>query len=226
MVDQVAQTVGGVDENTIRVQALTCLNRIRMRLNKREWHWTKANNANITLVRGTQTYTLPTAFDKASFARLMDTSSKPYLDLIYKDDNDFSHWLEPQTDTGPPQYYFLRNAFSDGLVSVYPIPDTSAASKYTLQVEYFGRIVSFTDDQTTRADLPETVSDTLVIGGQWCLLRERERGNMQAVIEARDAFLDSERLLIAWDRRQVDEKSRFTLGKQRSPIGTMYIRVN
>lgn len=227
LVDQISAIIGGVDETNARMQSLACLNRIRTRLNKREWHWTKTTHANITLVNATQTYALPTAFDKASFARLMDVStSKPYLDLIYKDDNDFAHWLEPQTDTGPPQYYTLRNTFADGLISVFPIPDSSTAAKYSLQIEYYGRIAVFVDDSASRSDFPEAVSDVLISGAQWCLLHERDRGNMESVNAKRSEYLDDLGLLIAWDRRQVDEKSRFTLGKQRSTLGTMYIKVS
>lgn len=226
LIDQITAVVGGVDESNVRAQALDCLNRIRTRLNKREWHWTKATNANITLVDATQTYSLPGAFDRASFARLMTISTgKPSLDLEYKDDADFSHWLEPQTDTGKPAYYMLRNAFSDGLISVFPVPDATTALTYSLQVEYYGRIAVFTDDSAVRSDFPEQVGDVLISGAQWCLLHERDRGNMTSVIAKRDEFLEVERLLIAWDRRNVDEKSRFYIGKQRPSLGTMYIRV-
>jgi len=227
LVDQIAAAVGGVDEDNVRVQSLTCLNRIRTRMNKREWHWTKATNANITLVNTTQTYALPSAFDRASFARLMTISTgKPSLDLEYKDDADFSHWLEPQTDTGKPAFYMLRNSFADGLISVFPAPDATTASTYSLQVEYYGRIAVFTDDSTIRSDFPEQVADVLISGAQWCLLHERDRHNMQSVIAKRDEFLEAERLLIAWDRRNTDEKSRFYIGKQRPTLGTMYIKVN
>jgi hypothetical protein len=222
-VTQVARVVGGEDKMSIRAQALDCINRVVDRLSRRDWRFLKTTASAITLVNGTKTYTLPTAFKSPSYARLLDTGGVPDHDLVYVDDAWWSHSQEDQENTGQPLYYLLRNAFGDGLVTVFPTPDTSAATNWTLSVEYFKRFPKVTDDATEIA-IPEEVCDVLIVGGQAYLLREREKGSpvaAQAYADYRDILKDIE----TYDRRIADEQPRFRMGRQRMPVGTVYIRV-
>jgi hypothetical protein len=223
MVSEVARIVGDETDSNIRSQALDCLNRARISLNRREWRFKKVTAAAITLVDGTKTYTLPSAFNRPSFARLLDTSSKPYADLRYVDDAWLAHQLPQQDASGQPVYYQLRNHFADGLVTLYPTPDVGAAAAWTLSVEYYGRIASIADDATPISE-PEELCDVLVLGGQYQILKERNHADRLA--PARADFYQALSDLITWDRRVSDEQARFTLRPTRLyPFGTIVIRV-
>lgn len=223
MVSEVARVIGDETDTNIRVQALDCLNRTRTLMNKKEWKFKKVTASAITLVNGTKTYTLPSAFSRPVFARLLDTNSKPDFDLIYYDDAVFSHIQRDQELTGQPLYYMLRNHFRDGLITVFPTPDSTAATNWTLSVEYFGRIAEITDDATDISE-PEELCDVLVLGGQYFLLKERNHADrMQA---ARADYYQALSDLTAWDRRISDERARFTIGAGRPQTGTLSIRVD
>jgi hypothetical protein len=225
LVNQVAVVVGGENEAEVRSQALAAINRVRTRLNKRDWNFMRKQASAITLVDGTKTYTLPTAFKKPAFAILQDTSSNADWTLRYANDAWFSHWNEDRETSGRPQWYTLRNHYDDGLIELYPIPDASAASDWTLLVDYYGRISNI-QDTSTAIDLPEEVEDVLVLGGQYFLLREREK-NSPSLPMARADFLEGERLLQVYDRRIEDENPRFRVGTSRSnqTLGTIWIKV-
>lgn len=225
LVSQVARIAGGESEPAIRAHALDCLNRIRTRLNKRQWRWTKTTQSGITLVLNTQTYTLASGFSRPSFARLVDTNSKPYAALEYQDDAVFMRWNEPQQQTGEPRFYMLRNSFSDGLISLYPIPNASAATNFTMTVEYYARVPTITDDPSTISVLPEEVIDVFVLGGRAELMSERQKDKPETAREMAK-FDEAEQLLIAWDRRITDDRSRFRMGPRRVPLGSIYIRVD
>lgn len=211
LVDEVAAIVGGVDENNIRAQALDCINRTRTMLNKRDLGFTKTTAGAITLVSGTRTYALPSAFKRPGYARLLDANNRQDMDLVYQDDAWFSHQTPDQETPGKPYYYSLRNAFGDGLISLYPIPDSGAASTWTLSVEYFARIPEIADDGAGLA-VPEEVCDVLVLGGQYYLVKER--GVIQKLAVARADYGEALNALVVHDRRISDEQPRFRIGRR------------
>lgn len=226
LVTQVVQVVGGEQEGELRSQALNALNRVRQRMNKRDYRFMKKQQSAITLVDGTKTYSLDAAFKKPNFAVLLDTSSQPDHTLIYKDDAAFAHWNEDRETTGRPNWYFLRNHYDDGLIEIYPTPDSSAAASWTLLVNYFGRI-AIIQDTSAGIDLPEECEDVLVLGGQYYLLRDREK-NSPALAAYRADFLEAERLLQVFDRNVADDFPRFRIGTAATnlPLGTVFIRVS
>ena len=224
LVNRVARVIGGEQENELRSQSLSVINRVRIRLNRRDWHFMKKQAGAITLVDGTQTYSLPSAFKKPSYAQLLDTSGKPERDLEFTDDALFSHRIGKQESGGPPNWYWLRNHYDDGLISLYPVPDAGTAADLTLRVEYFGRIANI-QDTSVAVDLPEEVCDVLVLGGQYFLLRDREK-NSPALAAYRADFVEAENSLQVYDRRISDEHPRFSIRARRSPFGTMFIRVS
>lgn len=223
-VTEVARIVGGQDESLIRTQALSCLNRTREHLNTRDWRFTKTNAANITLVNGTATYTLPTTFKAISYARLLDSNGKQDHELRYAADDAFTHSVTDQETTGRPQFYLLRNSYDDGLITVYPTPDASAASTWTLDVEYYARIPVITDD-STQIDIPEEANRVLVLGGQYELLVEREKNSPIIPLRRLD-YEQAIRDLVAFDRRVSDERARFSIRPTSPPFGTAYVRVD
>lgn len=222
-VTEVARAVGGHDEPEVRSQALACVNRVREHLNTRDWAFLKTNAANITLVAATATYSLPTNFKAPSYARLLDSNGKQDFELRYVPDDVLTRLVTDQETTGKPYYYSLRNHYADGLVSLYPIPDSGAASTWTLDVEYYKRIPVITDD-TARIDVPEEVNRVLAIGGQYELLVEREK-NSPVIPLRRDDYMLAMRDLVNFDRRVAAEHARFTIRPTGQPFGTAYIRL-
>jgi len=226
LVNQVARVIGGENEGELRAQALSAINRVRIRMNKRDYRFMKKQQSAITLVDGTKTYSLDSAFKKPNYAILLDTDSNPDHTLIYKDDAAFAHWNEDRETTGRPEWYFLRNQYDDGLIEIYPTPDSSAAASWTLIVNYFGRIAVIVDT-SAGVDLPEECEDVLVLGGQYFLLRDREK-NSPALAAYRADFLEAERLLQVFDRNVADDFPRFRIGTAATnvPLGTIFIKVS
>lgn len=224
LVTQIARIAGGEGEAEIRNQALDCLNRARIELNQHDWRFMKTTDNPITLSNGTDTYTLSSAFRKPSFAVLIDAAALPKFELLYADDETFSHLYPDKSQRSQPIYYMLRNDYEDGLVTLFPTPDSGTAADYRLVVEYYARIEAFSDTSDP-VSLPEEIVNVLVIGGQAYLLREREK-NSPATVQA---FLDYQRvkkLLLSDDRHYADEKPRFTLGTRKTiPTGTMLVRI-
>jgi len=224
LVTQIARIVGGESENEIRAQALDCLNRVRIELNQHDWRFVKTTQSPITLSNGTATYSLDAAFRKPGYARLINTSAQAYKYLEYEDDVVFARRVEQQTESGEPSWYTLRNDYEDGLISLYPIPNLSAATDYRLEVEYYARIAGFADDIESGQALPEEVTNTLIIGGQAYILRERLKDSPIGM----QAFADYQRcktLLTTHDRRFTEARSRFRPRYGRATFGPLYIKV-
>jgi hypothetical protein len=224
LVTQVARMVGGESEGAIRAQALDCINRVRIELNQHDLGFMKTTDGAITLVDGTATYALESTFRKPVYASLVDASGTRTFDLDYYNDAIALHDQPDMSATGRPQFYMLRNDFQDGLITLYPTPDATAASDDRLVVEYYARIEGIADS-TDPVNLPEEVTNCLVVGGQAYMLRERDKVSPALGM----AFADYQRikaLLMVDDRRIADERVRFRLGVSRTiPFGTMLIRI-
>ncbi len=224
LVTQIARCVGGESEGEIRAQALDCLNRVRIEMNQHDWRFMKRTDDPITLVDGTATYSLEAGFRKPSFAILIDAATVPAFELQYIDDATVAHSFLTVSANAQPVYYLLRNDFEDGLVTLYPTPDNSTATNYRLSVEYYARIGAYSDTNESDIEVPEEITNVLVIGGQAYLMRDRGYNTPMAT----QAFMDYQRvknLLLTDDRRVIDEKTRFRLAPRRvETIGTVFIR--
>lgn len=211
-VSEVARIVGGEDENSVRAQALDCINRIIEQLNMYDLRSMKRSVTATSFVSGQRHYSLPSAFKSASFFRVLYASdSRPYCDLKYRDDESLTHEFPTQTHTGVPVFYSLRNTFNDGYISFYPVPDSSTVSAYKYSGEYYTRLGKLTDDQTTITDMQPEVDTVLVTGAQSMLLREHKKDSVLAPQLQQD-YMRLLRDLIVFDRRVSDEKTRFRLG--------------
>ena len=224
LVNQVGRIVGGEGEANIRLASLDCINRVRMRLQRRDWRFLKTTASAITLVDGTSTYSLPTAFKSPSYAVLLDSDSKPDYTLRYVDDAWYAHVKQNQESGGRPWWYKLLNAYGDGKITIYPTPDVSAAADWTLSVEYFKRFPPILDTAVA-IDLPEEVSDVFVLGGQAFMLRERDKRNDDTEKAMWRDYTVALGELVAYDRRISDEHPRFRIGSAVEQLGTVYIKV-
>lgn len=224
MITQVARVVGGESEAEIRTQALDCINRVRIELNQHDWRFMKRTDDPITLVDGTATYSLDEQFRKPVYAGLVDSAGVRQYDLYYADDEVVIHQQSDMSATGRPYYYMLRNDFEDGLVTLYPTPDGNAAADFFLVVEYFARIGAIADDSDS-IELPEEITNVLVLGGQAYILRERDRSNPAVGLAWQD-YQRSKMLLLTDDRRIADDQIRFRIARRpAAPFGTMFIKV-
>jgi len=223
LVSQVARIVGGESEPLIRAQALDCINRVRLRMNKRNWRFQKYTNAAITLVSGTQTYSLDSTFKSPSHVQLLNTSSEPEHTLRYVDDAWLAQNRERQTDTGRPQWYWMRNTFQDAQISLLPIPDSGAATDFTLRVENYERIAAVADSDVA-VDIPEEAGDVLIAGGQYWLLSEREKNSPALAVRKAD-YEQLWRELISADRRMDDARQRIHLTAGARPFDEHYIKI-
>lgn len=225
LVTQIARICGGESEGEIRAQALDCLNRVRRELNQHDWRFMKTTDAPITLVSGTATYALESTFRKPSFAYLIDSTGTQKFSLQYLDDETANSAEPDRETTGQPVFYMLRNDYQDGLVTFLPTPDDGTATDYRAVVEYFARIGAFSDTNESEVFIPEELANVLIIGGQYYMLNERDKGSPAAM----RAFADYQRtknLALVDDRRLTDERPRFRLNvRPRQPFGTMFIRV-
>lgn len=215
LVSQVARIVGGENEDSIRSQALDCLNRVRMELNMHDWRFLKTQIASTAFVAGDQTYSLGSAFKSPSYMRLLDSNGLPFGDIIYQDDENFAHLYPQQTNGGAPRWYTIRNTFADGLVTFYPIPDASVVANYTWAGEFYTRIPTITDDAALLTSIPEEVTTVLVIGGQAYILRERDKASPMAMPAWQD-FQRIKNLMFVSDHRAMDNNQRFRMGTRRS----------
>lgn len=224
LVTQIAAVVGGQSETSVRAQALDCLNRVRIEMNQHDWRFMQTSDNPITLIAGTQTYTLEPTFRKPKYVGLIDATGVKAYDLNYKDDAILSHETPAQTNSGVPFFYWMRNDFSDGLISLYPVPDVGCASAYRLQVEYETRIPQIADTSDDIA-LPEEAQNLLVIGGQAYLLRERDKAS-PVTVQAFNDYMRVKLLLLSNDRRIVDDRAHFTILPRRYPqFGTVLVKI-
>lgn len=226
LVTQVARMVGGAAEAKIRAQALDCINRVRIELNQHDWRFMKTTADPITIVSGTDTYTLPSAFRKPSFARLVDSATEiPKFTLVYEDDVVLSMDQQDRDIDGQPTMYALRNDYADGYVTVFPIPDDATADDFKLSVEYYSRIAAIADSSDT-ISIPEEVQNVLVLGGQAYILRERDKASPTMPLAWAD-YQRAKNLLMVADRRIQAEDTRFKPRSTRTqfPFGQMGIRI-
>jgi hypothetical protein len=213
----VAACIGGVDEDNVRVQALHCVNRARNEVNMHDWRFLKRSVASTAFTNATATYSLPTTFKSPSWFQILDSNSKPFRDLVYTDDAALVHSSPQQTLSGPPSIYSLRNTFEDGLITFYPIPDTSTASGYTWQGEYYTRIPNITDDSTDLSSIPEEICNVIIAGGQYFRVSERQKENTAMINLKWQDYQRVKNLALVNDRRMTDNtQSRFRLPSRRA----------
>ena len=225
LVSQVARIVGGEGENKVRAAALDTINRVRVRMNRRDWRFTKTTASAITLVDGTATYSLPAAFKRPNYAQLIDSDGDVFKKLHYRDDAWFSAWQEQQSGTGLPDVYELRNDQADGLITLYRPPNAETAADFTLRVEFYSRITVISDS-TAAVDYPEEMCDVLIYGGQYLLLKEREKDNLELIAIARSDYDRAFSDLIRYDRQFDDNRSRFSISRAPIPFGSILLRID
>jgi hypothetical protein len=186
--------------------ALDTLNQALRELSAlRDWNWERTTQSAITLVDGTATYDLDSAYKKPSKAVLIDSDSNEYGALAYADWERFQD-VGQQTRTGVPWIYTFKNAFDTGKVELYPVPDAGAAADYTLELTYFKRLALCTDSSSSVINGPAEL-EPWVVQRATALLAQIKNPEQAPLFMGTAARLKAD--LVRWDTRNRDEHMRF-----------------
>lgn len=118
----------------------------------------KRTTSTITLVAGTQTYSVSNVWQIAQV--VLDDTSGTQIEVTQKSLYDFNRL--PDTTTGSPVHYSYTPGLENGTLSLWPIPDTGATSK-TLKVVYQKEFFSF-NASTDTPDFPVYWTEALIYG--------------------------------------------------------------
>lgn len=208
LITTIARSFGGENDGRVRSMALDTLNQTLSELSGlRDWNWERTTQSAITLVDGTATYSLDSAYKKPSKAVLIDSDSNEFRSLGYADWERFQD-TGKQTRVGNPWVYMLKNAFNLGTVELYPVPDAGAASDYTLELTYFKRLSLCTDSVSSVINAPAEV-EPWVTQRATALLAQIKNPEQATLFLGTAARLYN--ALVRWDTRIRDERLRFSL---------------
>mgnify|MGYP001198612519 CR=1 FL=1 len=112
----------------------------------------------VTIVAGTKDYTINNVLQVTQVV-LKDTTGGTQYELIPKDRYDYNRL--PSNTSGLPVHYTFIPGLENGVLTVWPTPDTSSASTKTLLVTYQKELDGFTASGDT-PDFPAYWSDALV----------------------------------------------------------------
>ena len=132
-------------------------------------------SADVPLVSGQRAYSLASDFFAVREVQLIE-SSEVARTLEYIPWGQFNQVEERQDRDGAPAWWTSKNSFDDGTIEVYPVPDDSAAAKYSLRITYFERIQAPSADSDV-IDAPRELGDVLCTYGEYGVLFTRDRTN-------------------------------------------------
>lgn len=141
--------------------------------NRRRWKWAIKDGTNITLVSGTDNYTLDSDFTENSMYQVWyedSAGNKTYLFPINEYDAP-----SYANGSGTQQVYFIRGNRADGY-KIYLVPTpTSSINGFTLKHKYYRNISNFAAALTDIIPLP--TSEPLVLGVLKEVYRSQQRLN-------------------------------------------------
>jgi hypothetical protein len=150
---------GATPDATDLADGTIALNGIIARFNTLGMPLWKRTEVGITLVAGTATYTLNNAI-KVPEVYVRATSGSTQYKLETKSEYDLQNL--PYSSTGVPvSWSFTPNLAEGGTLRIWPIPDSGAASNYSLRVIYQDELDTFTASGET-PDFPAYWTDALV----------------------------------------------------------------
>ena len=198
----VAGYVQGASLPSFLADAGAALNAAVDKINTRVWHWMNRQET-LTLVADTRTVTVAANFKKPRNLEKLDTNSKTVGLYAFQPPKDFQDSFWEDTASGQPEFYTIRNAADDRLLT-FNIPPSTAfvASWPTARFTYFARMGHFSDNGDTLADLevPPELRNFLVWYARWELATIR--GGAHQIAAARDAWVQEWRSLVADDTNE------------------------
>lgn len=137
----------------------TALNGVIARFNTLGMPLWKRTEASVTLINGTDTYTIANAIKMAEVYVRVTGSSNTWK-LEPKSEYDMRSL--PYTNIGVPvSWSFTPNLAEGGTIRVWPIPDATTAAAYTLRIIYQKEFDTFTSGSETM-DFPAYWTDAIV----------------------------------------------------------------
>ena len=143
--------------------------------------------SDLTIVEGTDEYTVPDGTFAIHEVQLIDAEDKVYRTLEYVPWGQFNTLENPQTAEGVPEFWVSRNGFDDRNIRIYPEPNDIAASKYTLRITSYMRIARPTLD-TDIIDAPRELGEILCTYAEYYITRLRNKNNPTLYLERKRAF--------------------------------------
>jgi hypothetical protein len=165
----------------------------------------KRDSITVTLVADTGTYTLGPTGTVASSTRPLRI-----IDCDRKDSNNIETSLSPlsledynnlpnKSVTGTPVSYYYSPTLTNGTLKLWPVPSTSVASNYTLDINYHSPIEDF-DNSTDEPDFPQEWIEALVYGLARRLARKYGSLSQYEMEDLKSQEEESLELAMSWDR--------------------------
>lgn len=200
-------------------------------MNSGVYEFNRVLETSITLTASTQSYDLNSNVYKEAMCYLNKTSdSEDISPMTYYTWSTFKRKYYDNTETGTPYAYSFYNFEREGKVYIWPTPDSTTASDYTMTFDYYRRIPLISSvGKGSSISVPREVENVLIYGGQ-----KRIAINVLGAGHSDVAGLASleaqalERLKKA-DKTHPDAKLAFRLGSIPSTVrrqGSLYVRIN
>lgn len=152
---------GATPDSTTLATAMVALNGVLSRFNTLGMPLWKRYEESVTLVASTSTYTLTNAL-KVPAVYLRNTTSSVQYEIENRSEYDMNKL--PYSATGiPSAWSYTPNISEGGTLRIWPIPDSSTASNYTLRVLKQREMESFTA-ATETPDFPPYWTDAVIYG--------------------------------------------------------------
>jgi len=205
----VAGYVQGANLTNVLTDAGAAINAAVDHFNTRNWHWLNKQET-LTLVADTRTVTVAANFKRPRKLERLDTNSKTVDDYGYQIPKVFEDTGWDDTESGQPQYYTVRNAVDDRLLTFNVPPSTAFITSWpTARLTYFARANHFSDDGNTLGSLeiPSEARNFLIWYARWELAAMR--GTPTQINTANDAWMRAWVALMKDDNNlQTDWQSR------------------
>lgn len=167
--------------------------------------------ADANLIADDATYTIPANTFAIQEVQLIDSNSKVARTLEYVPWGQFNSLVPEQTADGVPEFWTARNAFDDGEISVYPVPDADAAADYDIRITVYARIARPTLDSDV-IDAPRELSECLVTYAEYYLHRTRNKNTPYIIEEAKRRFNEQLAQFVHSTEREPTETLQWALG--------------
>lgn len=177
--------------------------------------------ADTALVSGTATVSLASDFFAVQEVQLINSSSVVHSTLEYIPWGQFNTLEQKQSRTGTPVYWTSRNTFDDGTIQLYPTPDTSAASDYTVRVTYYERVERPSLDGDVIA-APRELSEVLCTYAEYHLLMLRARNNPYAIEAKRSEYERKRMQFVESTEREPTATLQWVMGYADGGAGSQY----
>lgn len=233
LVNRVLHPFGNISDTELQTLALTFLDETVKEMNASLFDFMKTRQTSLAMVAGTREVTLENAFYRESAAYLIKTSDSSIRSpLVYMPYAQFAREQQPEIFGNTSGHPIVYSCFNEhlGILRLSPVPDSDAATNYTLTIEYYKRIPLISSTVAgSSIDVPPEVETPLVFGAQK-RMAIHINGASDPDVASFDA-LEQRALdrLKNMDRRHPDEQARFKVVDSRFAArldrGSVYIKV-